>query len=192
MPDVTMTPEKPFVSRGGEKLDHALTELAVDVSDLVCADLGSHVGGFVDCLLRRGAAKVYSIDTSYGTLAWTLRRDPRVIVMERTNALHAKLPECVDLVTIDVGWTKQSKVLETAAAMLRSGGRVVTLIKPHYEARPDQLVGGVLPVDVAAAVVDDVLRDVAAAGWDVEASCESPIAGHGGNREWFARLARRG
>jgi len=123
-----------YVSRGGEKLAAALDHFGIDVTELVCADLGSHIGGFVDCLLQRGVAKVYSVDTSYGTLAWKLRRDPRVVVMERTNAMHVTLPEPVDLVTIDVGWTPQAKILPNVAKLLKPGGHVVTLIKPQYEA----------------------------------------------------------
>ena len=85
---------------------------------MVCADLGSNTGGFVDCLLRRGAIKVYSIDTGYGVLDWKLRKDPRVVVMERTNAMHAELPEKVALITIDVAWTKQRNILPAARRML--------------------------------------------------------------------------
>src|SRR6188768_2535485 len=109
----------PFVSRAGLKLDHALTEFAVDVMGLVCADLGSNAGGFVDCLLRRGAARVYAIDTGYGVLEWKLRKDPRVIVMERTNAMHATLAEVVDVVTIDVAWTRQRNILPAARRMVK-------------------------------------------------------------------------
>ncbi|RJP34091.1 MAG: methyltransferase domain-containing protein [Phycisphaerales bacterium] len=184
--------DEPHVSRAGLKLDHALTAMGVDAAGAVCADLGSHVGGFVECLLRRGATRVYSIDTSYGTLAWKLRRDPRVVVMERTNALHAALPEPVDLVTIDVAWTRQSKVLANVFRMLGDGGRVVTLIKPHYEAAPDRLVDGVLPAEEGEAVVHRVLEDASAAGWTVVATCPSPIPGRAGNREWFALLRRAG
>ena len=115
-------------------INFALTQFGMDVRGLVCADLGSNVGGFVDCLLQRGAGKVYSVDTSYGTLAWKLRKDPRVVVLERTNAMHVTLPEPVDFVTIDVGWTRQEKILPAAARMLKPGGRVVTLIKPKAEA----------------------------------------------------------
>jgi len=100
-----------FVSRGGEKLAAALERFQVDVAGLVCIDLGSHVGGFVDCLLCRGAARVYAIDTCYGTLAWRLRRDPRVVALERTNAIHVVLPEAADLATVDVGWTRQAAVM---------------------------------------------------------------------------------
>src|SRR6478736_10084862 len=115
----------PFASRAGLKLDHALTVFQIDVSGLTCADLGSNVGGFVDCLLQRGAAKVYSIDTGYGVLDWKLRKDPRVVVMERTNAMHVTLPEPVSLVTIDVAWTRQRHILPAAVRLLKRDGRVV-------------------------------------------------------------------
>src|SRR3954471_14639464 len=154
----------PFVSRAGQKLDHALTAFAVHVTARVCADLGSNTGGFVDCLLRRGAAKVYSIDTGYGVLDWKLRNDPRVIVMERTNAIHVELPEQVRFVTIDVAWTKQRIILPAAKRVLATGGSVITLIKPHYEADPKLLRGGVLPAESLADVVEHVKRDIAAAG----------------------------
>src|SRR3954470_23099800 len=123
-----------FVSRAGQKLEHALVKFSIDVSGWVCADLGSNVGGFVDCLLQRGAVKVYAIDTGYGALEWKLRKDPRVVVMERTNAIHVQLPEKVKLVTIDVAWTKQKIILPAAMRLLEPCGDVVTLIKPHYEA----------------------------------------------------------
>src|SRR5271163_2045641 len=96
-----------FASRAGLKLDHALDAFELDVTGLVCADLGCSTGGFVDCLLQRGAAKVYAIDTGYGVLDWKLRKDQRVVVMERTNAMHATLPEPAALLTIDVAWTRQ-------------------------------------------------------------------------------------
>src|SRR5438270_10101760 len=123
-----------FVSRAGQKLDHALTVFGIDVAGLVCADFGSNAGGFVDCLLQRGAAKVYAIDTGYGALEWKLRKNPRVVVMERTNAMHVVLPEKVRLVSIDVAWTKQRNILPAAKGMLEDGGSVISLIKPHYEA----------------------------------------------------------
>lgn len=183
-------PPPEFVSRGGDKLSAALDHFGIDAARLVCADLGSHVGGFVDCLLRHGAARVYSIDTAYGTLAWRLRKDPRVVVYERTNAMHATLPVPVDLVTIDVGWTTQAKILPNAAKLLREGGMVITLIKPHYEAPKEFLVDGVLPdarLDEALAVVR---AGIEASGWCVRDTVTSPIRGHGGNREVFALLVR--
>jgi 23S rRNA (cytidine1920-2'-O)/16S rRNA (cytidine1409-2'-O)-methyltransferase len=187
-----MHPTSPheYVSRGGEKLAAALNHFAIDVAGLICADLGSHVGGFVDCLLRRGAARVYAVDTSYGILAWKLRRDARVVVLERTNAMHVVLPEAIELVTIDVGWTKQARILPAAAGILKSGGCVVSLIKPHYEADADRLEDGVLPESEVESVVQSVLRSAAGDGWTVAATMLSPLAGHGGNREVFALLTR--
>ena len=185
-------PDRPFVSRGGEKLAAALDHFAMEPRGKVCADLGSHVGGFVDCLLQRGAARIYSVDTSYGTLAWKLRKDPRVVVLERTNAIHVALPEPVDLVTIDVGWTRQEKILPHVASLLAPGGQVVTLIKPHYEAHDDERVSGVVEKSVFDAVVLRTLRRIESMNWTVRGEFESPIRGQGGNREVFARLRWEG
>ncbi len=179
-----------YVSRGGDKLAAALDSLNVDVGEKTCADLGSHVGGFVDCLLRRGAKLVYSVDTAYGILAWKLRKDPRVRVIERTNAMHVTLPELVDVVTIDLGWTRQSRILPNVAKLISPSAQVVTLIKPHYEAQKDQLTGGVLPDEDVEAVVSRVLAETESTGWHVERTIESPIRGHGGNREVLALLTR--
>src|SRR3954463_16566252 len=111
-----------FVSRAGQKLEHALAEFNLNVTGLICADLGSNAGGFVDCLLRRGAAKGYAVDTGYGALEWKLRKGPLVVVMERTNAMHAVLPEPVHVVTIDVAWTKQRHILPAARRMVADEG----------------------------------------------------------------------
>ncbi|WP_428938750.1 TlyA family RNA methyltransferase [Fontivita pretiosa] len=177
-----------FVSRAGLKLDYALNAFGVDVSGLVCADLGSNVGGFVDCLLRRGAAKVYAIDTGYGVLDWKLRRDPRVVVMERTNAMHVSLPEPVQLVTIDVAWTRQRAILPAARRLLDPAGQVVTLIKPHYEAPRSMLRGGVLPAEKLDQVLESVRADIAAAGFQIVQTVTSPITGWKGNIEVLAHL----
>jgi 23S rRNA (cytidine1920-2'-O)/16S rRNA (cytidine1409-2'-O)-methyltransferase len=177
-----------FVSRAGQKLEHALATFGLDVGGRVCADLGSNAGGFVDCLLRRGAAKVYAIDTGYGALEWKLRKDPRVVVMERTNAMHAQLPEPAHVVTIDVAWTKQRHILPAARRMISAGGFVVTLIKPHYEADPSRLVRGVLPEAEVDAVVEAVGADVTAAGFRLVRTVRSPITGSKGNVEVLAEL----
>src|SRR3990167_4926334 len=103
-----------YVSRAGEKLEHALNIFNVSVKDLVCADFGSSTGGFTDCLLQHGAKKVYAVETGYGILDWKLRSDPRVITLEKTNAMHVSLPEKVDLVTIDASWTKQKNIIPNA------------------------------------------------------------------------------
>jgi len=183
-------PLKRFVSRGGNKLEAALDHFHFDVAGLICADLGSHVGGFVDCLLQRGARRVYSVDTSYGTLAWKLRKDDRVVVVERQNAMHVSLSESVAFVTIDVGWTPQKKVLPNVREMLTRGGQVLTLIKPHYEANKTLLAGGVLPAEHLDATVAVVLNEIRAAGFSTNGTFTSPMAGHGGNREVFALLKR--
>jgi 23S rRNA (cytidine1920-2'-O)/16S rRNA (cytidine1409-2'-O)-methyltransferase len=177
-----------FVSRAGQKLDHALSHFAIDVTAFVCADLGCNVGGFTDCLLRRGAARVYAIDTGYGVLDWRLRKDPRVVVMERTNAMHARLPEPVDLVAIDVAWTKQRHILPAARRMVKDDGRVVTLIKPHYEADQKLLTGGVFPQDRVEEVVRSVAREIDGLGFELVGTVQSPIKGAKGNVEVLATL----
>jgi 23S rRNA (cytidine1920-2'-O)/16S rRNA (cytidine1409-2'-O)-methyltransferase len=178
-----------FVSRAGQKLEHALQHFGVDVNGCVCADLGSNTGGFVDCLLQRRANKVYAIDTGYGALAWKLRTDPRVVVMERHNAMHAKLPEHVSRITIDVAWTKQKHILPAARRMILGDGLVVTLIKPHYEATAALLRRGVLPIEELESVLALVIGDIAAAGFKVIGTTPSPITGSKGNTEVLALLA---
>ena len=179
-----------FVSRAGEKLRHALdvfgtAPFGVDPAGCVCADLGSNVGGFVDCLLQAGAAKVYAVERGYGVVDYALRNDPRVVVKERADARLVRLPEPVELVTIDAGWTRQTEILPAALRLLKPDGRIISLIKPHYEAPADVLSDGV--VDVAA--LDDVLERVRKAiaglspGLRIAGETESPIQGQGGNRE---------
>ena len=138
-------PPPPFASRGGLKLEHALATFPLDVAGRTCADLGCSTGGFTDCLLHRGAARVYAVDTGYGVLDWKLRRDGRVVVLERTNAMHVVLPEPVTVVTIDVAWTRQRHILPAARRVLAAGGSVVSLVKPHYEAAAAVLRKGILP-----------------------------------------------
>jgi 23S rRNA (cytidine1920-2'-O)/16S rRNA (cytidine1409-2'-O)-methyltransferase len=177
-----------FVSRAGQKLEHALAEFGLDVTGCVCADLGSNAGGFVDCLLQRRAAKVYAVDTGYGALEWKLRKDPRVVVMERTNAMHVLLPESVAVVTIDVAWTKQRHILPAARRLISPDGFVLTLIKPHYEPDPSQLVKGSLPEGDVEGVVNAVRADVVAAGFELIRTVRSPIKGAKGNAEVLAEL----
>ena len=177
-----------FVSRAGEKLDHALSTFGIDVKSFVCADFGANAGGFTDCLLSRGATKIYAIDTGYGALEWKLRIDPRVVVMERTNAMHVELPEKVDLVTIDVAWTKQRLILPSAKRVLKPGGQIVTLIKPHYEAEATQLKRGILPETEVEGVVARVVDEIAALGFAVKGTTRSPILGARGNVEVLALL----
>ena len=182
--------QSPFASRGGIKLNAALSAFNVEPAGMICADLGSHAGGFVDCLLRRGASRVYAVDTGYGVLDYRLRRDPRVVVCDRQNALAYICPEPCDLITIDVGWTPQRLILPAARRSLQCEvGRIITLVKPHYEAPKSQLRGGVLPVDLLDDVLELVRRDMADAGWEIVAEVHSPITGHGGNIERLMLLA---
>jgi 23S rRNA (cytidine1920-2'-O)/16S rRNA (cytidine1409-2'-O)-methyltransferase len=178
-----------FVSRAGAKLDHALTAFSITVEGNICADLGCSTGGFTDCLLQRGAAKVFAIDTGYGVLDWKLRNDPRVVVMERTNAMHVRLPEPVQLITIDTGWTRQRNILPSAARLLAAGGSVVTLVKPHYEADPSLLRKGILPEENVDEILQNVKAEAEHAGWIWMSSVRSPIRGAGGNVEVLARLS---
>ena len=187
---MTQSESSTFVSRGGDKLAAVLQHFRIEVGGLTCVDLGSHVGGFVDCLLCRGASRVYAVDKCYGTLAWKLRRDLRVVPLERTNAMHVVLPETVDLVTVDVGWTRQINVMPNVVRMLKPAGEVVTLVKPHYEANADFLLDGVLDDTLVDGVVQNVLQQLGHAGWTVRATFPSPVRGHGGNREVFALLTR--
>lgn len=180
--------EHKYATRAGLKLEHALAAFGLDVTGWTCADLGSHQGGFVDCLLQHGAAKVYSVDTSYGTLAWKLRKDPRVVVMERTNAMHVQLPEPVDLVTIDVGWTCQRHVLPAAMKNLKPGGRIVSLVKPQYEAAESERVAGVVPEENLEPVLERVRIEVRATGLAILGETRSPIKGGAGNVEFLFLL----
>jgi 23S rRNA (cytidine1920-2'-O)/16S rRNA (cytidine1409-2'-O)-methyltransferase len=181
--------ENKYVTRSGLKLEHALTAFGVAAAGKTCADLGSHQGGFVDCLLQHGAAKVYSVDTSYGTLAWKLRKDPRVVVLERTNAIHVRLPEKVDLVTIDVGWTRQRHVLPAALWLLKPGGRIISLVKPQYEAAEHERAAGIVPEENREPVLARVRLDVQAAGLSILGEVRSPLEGGGGNVEFLFLLA---
>jgi 23S rRNA (cytidine1920-2'-O)/16S rRNA (cytidine1409-2'-O)-methyltransferase len=177
-----------FASRAGEKLDHALATFGLDVTGFICADFGANAGGFTDCLLSRCATRVYAIDTGYGALEWKLRKDPRVVVMERTNAMHVELAEPVDLVTIDVAWTKQRIILPSAKRVMKLHGHVITLIKPHYEAQPSLLKRGVLPESDVRQVVDAVTREMRETGFEILAISQSPVLGAKGNAEVLAHL----
>lgn len=177
-----------YASRGGIKLARALDHFEIDPTGWTCADLGSNVGGFVDCLLRRGAERVYAIDTAYGVLDWSIRRDDRVVVMERTNALDVVLDEPVELVTIDVAWTRQHLVLPRAIDLVGPAGLVISLVKPHYEADKRDLRNGVLPDELVDPTVAAVLDRLESLGLRTLAKVESPIRGDGGNREILALL----
>ena len=175
--------ERRFASRAGLKMDHAIEEFGLDVTDWKCADFGCNVGGFTDCLLQRGAASVFAIDTGRGALAWPLRQDPRVEVRERTNALHDTPPEeGVDLVVIDLAWTPQRLAVPAALRWLSptGGRRIATLVKPHYELPPEEkhlLDRGFLPQEHAPRVLEAVLERMPTLGATVLGSVRSPLVG---------------
>lgn len=194
-----------FVSRGGEKLQAAIENWKLKIENYVVLDVGSSTGGFVDCLLQNGAKKVYAVDTAYGELAWKLRNDPRVVVMERTNILHLEsLPEQMDLVTIDAGWTKLELILPkvknflknlrsssqdlATASCLKPEGEIVALLKPQYEADQRILIKGVVPKDLVEQVKDEVIGQIKNLGFKVVDQMESPILGGGGNQEFLLYL----
>lgn len=181
-----------FASRAGEKLDFALKEFGIDVTGLTCADFGSSVGGFVDCLLKSGAAKVYAVETGYGELAWKLRQNPQVVVMEKTNAMHVQLPEKVDMVTNDTSWTRQEKILPNILANLKDRGLIVTLIKPHYEAEKKLLHKGKLLEETAEKVAQETLNLIEELfPVEVKGFTKSPLLGSkGGNTEYLAFLQK--
>lgn len=168
-----------FVSRGGIKLAHALKEFNAGVVGKTVLDVGSSTGGFVDCLLQNGAEKVYSVDTAYGELAWKLRNDSKVVVIERQNILFLQdLPEKVDLITIDVTFTSLSKILPVVKKFLKENGKIIALVKPQYERQDIALKHrGVIPKEL----LPDILSR-----FNFQKIIESPIKGGSGNIEFLA------
>ena len=182
---------KPFVSRGGEKLEEALTSGSIDPHGLICLDVGCSTGGFTDCLLQRGAARVYAVDVGYGQFAWRLRQDPRVVLIERTNIRYmppSAIPEPVDLAVIDVSFISLTKVLPPITQFLRSTARVVALIKPQFEVGKGQVGrGGVVRDDTQRAeAAQKVVRFAAEMGLRAMMTVASPIKGKKGNQEILA------
>ena len=195
-----------FVSRGGEKLDAALEAFSIDVAGLICADVGSSTGGFTDCLLQRGAAKVYAIDVGKGILHWKLRNDPRVVVMEETNARFVEsLPEQVDLVTIDASfislkillpvvrkWFTPSPLTPNRRGEGNKGqGSIVALIKPQFEAGKKDVSRGdgvIRDPEIHRQVLMDVLNYAQEEGFAIQRLIKSPLLGPKGNTEFLAWL----
>lgn len=193
--DVALRERPRFVSRGGEKLARALDLFPVPVSDAVAADLGASTGGFTDCLLRYGAAKVYAADVGYGQIDTRLRDDPRVIVMERTNVRYLDaLPEPVDLAVIDVSFISLGLIFPVAARILKPGGWCVPLIKPQFEAGRQEVGKGGVVRDPAThrAVLERVLADAAGHGLVPVGLTVSPLLGPAGNVEFLAALRDNG
>jgi 23S rRNA (cytidine1920-2'-O)/16S rRNA (cytidine1409-2'-O)-methyltransferase len=185
--------QQPFVSRGGDKLEAAFAAFAFDVRDRVCMDVGASTGGFTDCLLQHGAARVYAIDVGYGQLAWELRQDPRVVVMERTNIRHVtpdQLPERPEVFTVDCSFISLRLVLPPIRDLLADRHEGIALIKPQFEAGRDQVgKGGVVRDEkVREAVVEDITAYAGELGFEIAGVIPSPLLGPAGNREYLAHL----
>jgi len=183
--------DHPWVSRGGLKLVKGLDHFGIDPAGLVGLDVGASTGGFTDVLLSRGAAKVYAVDVGHGQLAWSLRQDPRVVVLERTNARHldrALIPDPIGIVVCDASFIGLETVLPAALALAAPGARAVALIKPQFEVGPDRVgKGGVVrDPELHREVCDRIAAWLGArAGWQVLGVTESPITGPEGNVEFL-------
>ena len=185
----------PYVSRGGEKLAGALDAFDLEARDVVALDVGASTGGFTDCLLRRGARRVYAVDVGYGQLAWSLRQDVRVVVLERMNGRSldaALIPEVIDLAVIDVSFISLARVLPAVVALVHPGGTILALVKPQFEVGRERIGKGGVVRDPAARAdaVAGVRRAAAALGLTVRGEAESVLPGPKGNREVFLCLAR--
>jgi 23S rRNA (cytidine1920-2'-O)/16S rRNA (cytidine1409-2'-O)-methyltransferase len=187
--------EHPYVSRGGVKMAGALDAFALSPEGVVAADFGASTGGFTDCLLTRGARRVYAIDVGYGQLHERLRRDERVVVMERTNARHLEpgaLPEPLDWVVIDASFIGLGKLLPAAHALLRAGGEVVALIKPQFEVGRAAIGknGVVRDAEARSEAIARTVSEALALGFELRAQADCVIAGPQGNLEHFVWLHR--
>jgi 23S rRNA (cytidine1920-2'-O)/16S rRNA (cytidine1409-2'-O)-methyltransferase len=183
-----------YVSRGGVKLAGALDAFGVNPRGLVALDVGASTGGFTDCLLQRGAARVYAVDVGRGQLHWRLRQDARVVVMERRHAARLQpsdLPEAADLATIDCSFISVSRVLPAVAACVRRDGLLLVLVKPQFEAGPKAAPRGVVrDAAVHEQVVRRIVEEAAAMGLSPVDVAASPILGPDGNREFFVALRK--
>ena len=182
--------DHPWVSRGGLKLDHGLTHFAIDVTGGTALDIGSSTGGFTDVLLSRGAARVYAVDVGTNQLAWKLRQDPRVVVMEQTNARHLtpeQVPEPVDIVVCDASFISLAKVIEAPLRFARPGAWAVLLVKPQFEAGREEVGKGGVVRDPAVhdRVCAAAAEWIASQGWRILGVTPSPITGPEGNVEFL-------
>lgn len=185
----------PFVSRGGEKLEAALAGFRIEVTGRVCLDVGASTGGFTDALLQRGARKVYAVDVGYGQLDWKLRSDPRVVVMERTNARHLQaLPEPIALAAVDVSFISLRLILPAVLRLLSPQGEVVALIKPQFEAGPAKVSRGGVVRDPAThrEVLQAILDEAQRLGLVLRGLMASPLRGPAGNVEFLTYWERSG
>jgi 23S rRNA (cytidine1920-2'-O)/16S rRNA (cytidine1409-2'-O)-methyltransferase len=188
--DITVKEAPRFVGRGGLKLEGALDHFRIDVRENVALDIGASTGGFTDCLLQRGAAKVYAVDVGHDQLAWKIRQDPRVIVWEKVNARHlsrTEVPEPIDFCAVDVSFISLTLILPSAFELLRAQGMMLALIKPQFElARADVGRGGIVRDPVLHEKVQQKIRNfVESSGQEVVGFAPSAIAGTEGNQEFF-------
>lgn len=184
-----------YVSRGGLKLEKAMAEFPITLSGLVCMDVGASTGGFTDCMLQNGAKKVYAIDVGYGQLAWSLRTDPRVVNLERTNARYLsqeQVPEPIDFFSVDVSFISLSLILPAVRPLLSENARAVCLIKPQFEAGREKVgkKGVVRDPAVHQEVIEKVLSFALENGYSVLGLTFSPVKGPEGNIEYLAYLQR--
>ena len=189
--------DHPWVSRGGIKLDHGLTHFGFDVSGAVALDVGSSTGGFTDVLLSRGAASVYAVDVGTNQLAWKLRQDPRVVVLEQINARHLtseQVPEPVDIIVCDASFISLAKVLEAPLRLAKPGAKLVALIKPQFEAGREEVGKGGVVRDpgVHERVCTEIADWVRSQGWTVLGVTPSPITGPEGNVEFLLGAQKTG
>ncbi|MGN6385061.1 MAG: TlyA family RNA methyltransferase [Verrucomicrobiota bacterium] len=197
---ISLDEPQTFVSRGGHKLEHALLEFQLDVSGLTALDLGASTGGFTDCLLQHGATRVYAIDVGHGQLAWKLRNDPRIVVMEKTNArelTRAHFPadfELADLAVIDCSFISLTKLLVPAVALLKASGRIIALVKPQFEAgkaEVDKGEGVIKDPKIHERVLNEIrefIRTIPGLEW--KQLTESPLLGPAGNKEFLLLLEK--
>ncbi len=188
---ITLKNSMPYVGRGGYKLAGALETFGIDVNGRVCADVGACTGGFTDVLLQQGAAKVYAIDVGYGQLDWKLRKDERVVVMERTNARYLDtLPERVSFACIDVSFISLKLILPAVQKWLDAEGDIVALIKPQFEAGPEQVGKGGIVRETAVhqQVISDLKEWCEKQSWLIRGLIDSPITGTDGNKEFLIWL----
>ena len=186
----------PFVSRGGLKLDKAIKVFDIDLSDMVCMDIGASTGGFTDCMLQSGAKKVYAVDVGYGQLAWKLRNDERVVNMERTNIRYIdfdKITDEVDFVSIDVAFISLRLVLPVAYDILKNGGQMVALIKPQFEAGRDEVgkKGVVRDIQIHKKVIKEITDFAFETGFSIDGIDFSPIKGPEGNIEFLMYASKK-
>ncbi len=191
---VEVTSARDYVSRGGTKLAHALDTLAIDVRGAVALDVGASTGGFTDCLLQRGASKAYALDVGYGQIDYALRKDPRVVVMERVNAHHHfDLPEKADVCVADVSFISLTQVMPSALEWVKDGGSLVGLVKPQFEAGREVVPRGGVVKDpmVHGQVLSKIVVWVASQeGLRLKGITPSPIEGADGNREFFVWVVK--